>query len=117
MYTIEYQKTNHKNADALSRLSSGEDPVFDNEEDEKDVDVCAIHAFESQLKPSDSIIIKTTSMKDPTTLIQAMGYIRGWQYKLDNNDPAEKFHKLSESLSSRHRCLLHGSRLVIPSSI
>ena len=118
-YTIEYRKTNlHKNADALSRLPSGEDPAFDNEEGEEDVDVvCAIHALESQLKPADSMLMKTASMKDPT-LARVMRYIReGWPYKLDNNDPAEKFRKLSELLSSSHGCLLYGSRLVIPSSI
>ena len=50
-YTIEYRKTDlYKNADALGRLPSGEDPAFDNEESEEDVDVvCAIHALESQL--------------------------------------------------------------------
>ena len=74
-YTIKYRKTDHhKNADALSRLSSGEDPAFDNEEGEEHVDVvCAIHALESQLKPADSMLMKTASMKDPT-LARVMRY-------------------------------------------
>ena len=43
-YTIEYQKTaNHGNADALSRLPSGDDINFNREESGEDVDmVCAI---------------------------------------------------------------------------
>ena len=118
-YTIEYRKTSlHQNADVLSRLPSGDDASFDREEGVDDVDiVCAINALESQIKPTDSKLMKTESMKDPV-LAQVMRYVKeGWPYKMNADNPAGKFRKLSESLSTCHGCLLYGSRLVIPSSL
>ena len=107
-----------QNADALSRLPSGDDASFDREEGADDVDiVCAINALESQIKPTDSKLMKTESMKDPV-LAQVMRYVKeGWPYKMNADNPAGKFRKLSESLSTCHGCLLCGSRLVIPSNL
>nr|KAG5686850.1 hypothetical protein BaRGS_029895 [Batillaria attramentaria] len=53
-YTIEYRKTaDHGNADALSRLPSGDDIDFDREESGEDTDmVCAIRVLSLQVKPS-----------------------------------------------------------------
>ena len=79
--------------------------------------VCAINALESQIKPTDFKLMKTESMKDPV-LAQVMRYVKeGWPYKMNADNPAGKFRKLSESLSTCHGCLLYGSRLVIPSSL
>ena len=79
--------------------------------------VCAINALETQIKPTDSKLMKTESMKDPV-LAQVMRYVKeGWPYKMNADNPAGKFRKLSESLSTCHGCLLYGSRLVIPSSL
>ena len=76
-YTIEYRKTSlHQNADALSRLPSGDDASFDREEGADDVDiVCAINALESQIKPTDSKLMKTESIKNPV-LAQVMRYVK-----------------------------------------
>ena len=118
-YDIEYrQKKKHSNADALSRLPFGADDLFDNEEDMEDIDVvCAIHTLESQIKPADSKVMKNETSKDPV-LSRVLRFVReGWPYKFDADDPAAKFRKLSDSLSSCHGCLLYGSRLVIPSSL
>ena len=66
-YQIEYRKTNkHQNADALSCLPSGEDPVFDKEDNEVDVDIdCAIQALSLQVQPPNSTTIQKKTAKDP----------------------------------------------------
>lgn len=66
-YTIEYRKTSlHGNADALSRLPSGPDNIFDGEEKEADVDmVCAIKTIDSQLNPTNPGMLAKESSRDP----------------------------------------------------
>ena len=48
-----------------------------------------------------------------------MRYVReGWPSKnVETNDKVNKFRKLSDSLSTCHGCLIHGSRVVIPQSL
>ena len=50
-YTLEFRKTNHhQNADALSRLPSGKDPIFDKEKEGDDSDVvCTIETLSQQI--------------------------------------------------------------------
>nr|KAG5698057.1 hypothetical protein BaRGS_016705 [Batillaria attramentaria] len=76
-YTIEYRKTaDHGNADALSRLPSGDDIDFDREESGEDTDmVCAIRVLSLQVKPFDSNILRQESGKDPV-IATVMRYVR-----------------------------------------
>ena len=62
-------------------------------------------------------MIKTESMKDPVSA-QVMRCVKeGWPYKTNADNPAGKFRKLFEFLSTCHGCLLYGFRLVISSSL
>ena len=119
-YTIEYQKTaNHGNADALSCLPSGGDINFNREESGEDMDmVCAIKVLSLHIQPVDANILCQESQKDPV-ISTVMRYVReGWPSKnSETNDKVNKFRKLSDSLSTCHRCLIHGSRVVIPQSL
>nr|KAG5708655.1 hypothetical protein BaRGS_034872 [Batillaria attramentaria] len=116
-YTIEYRKTaDHGNADALSRLPSGDDIDFDREESGEDTDmVCAIRVLSLQVKPFDSNILRQESGKDPV-IATVMRYVReGWPLKhAEINEEVRKFQKLSDSLSICHGCLIYGTRVVIP---
>ena len=63
-YTLEFRKTNHhQNINALSRLPSGEDLIFD-EEKESDV-LCAIETLSLQIQPTDSLLVKKESSQNP----------------------------------------------------
>ena len=119
-YTIEYRKTaDHGNADALSRLPSGDDIDFDREESGEDLDmVCAIRVLSLQVKPVDANILRQESGKDPV-IATVMRYVReGWPLKnTEINEEAMKFRKLSDSLSICNGCLIHGTRVVIPQSL
>ena len=119
-YSIEYRKTaDHGNADALSRLPSGDDSDFEREESGEDLDiVCAIKVLSLQVKPVDANILRQETAKDPV-LATVMRYVReGWPAKhADVNQDAEKFRKLADSLSVCHGCLIHGTRVVIPQSL
>nr|KAG5696115.1 hypothetical protein BaRGS_020516 [Batillaria attramentaria] len=119
-YTIEYRKTaDHGNADALSRLPSGDDIDFDREESGEDTDmVCAIRVLSLQVKPFDSNILRQESGKDPV-IATVMRYVReGWPLKhAEINEEVRKFQKLSDSLSICHGCLIYGTRVVIPQSL
>nr|KAG5700076.1 hypothetical protein BaRGS_029826 [Batillaria attramentaria] len=119
-YTIEYRKTaDHGNADALSRLPSGDDIDFDREESGEDTDmVCAIRVLSLQVKPFDSNILRQESGKDPV-IATVMRYLReGWPLKhAEINEDVRKFQKLSDSLSICHGCLIYGTRVVIPQSL
>ena len=119
-YSIEYRKTaDHGNADALSRLPSGDDIDFDKEESGEDMDmVCAIRVLSLQVKPLDGNVLRHESGKDPV-IATVMRYVReGWPQKhSDIDEEAKKFLKLSDSLSVCHGCLIHGSRVVIPQTL
>ena len=66
-YTIEYRKTaDHGNADAFSRLPSGDDINFNREESGEDMDmVYAIRVLSLQIQPVDANILRQESQKDP----------------------------------------------------
>eukprot|EP00106_Octopus_bimaculoides_P004365 XP_014771807.1 PREDICTED: uncharacterized protein K02A2.6-like [Octopus bimaculoides] len=118
-YTIDYWKTvDNGNADALSRSPFGNDD-FDKEERGENIDkVCAIRVLSLQFKPLDGNILRPESGKDPV-ITAVMRYVReGWPRKhTETNDEVEKFRKLLDSLSIYYRCLIHGSRVVIPQSL
>ena len=120
-YSIEYRKTSdHGNADALSRLPAGPDALFDEGEEEADVDtVCTIRTISLQLKPLDPGVLVRESSKDPI-VSSIMRYTReGWPPKgeLKEDTTLGIFQKLAVSLSTAHGCLLYGSRVVVPSSL
>ena len=119
-YTTEYRKTaDHSNADALSRLPSGDDINFNREESGEDMDmVCSIKVLSLQIQPVDASILRQESQKDPM-ISTVMRYVwEGWPSKnIETNDKVNKFRKLSDSLSTCYRCLIHGSRVVIPQSL
>jgi len=100
----------HSNADVLSRLPAGEDPVFDRDENTDDVDtVCIIETLSLQVRPTDSDTLRKESSRDPT-LTKVMRFTReGWPEKKDGDDPAEKFRKIADSLSVCHGCLVYGA--------
>ena len=67
-YRIEFRKsTDHGNADALSRLPSASDEIFDREENQADMDsVCLIKQVSLQIKPTDPGVLAKELMKDST---------------------------------------------------
>ena len=82
-YTIEYRKTaDHANADALSRLPSGDDINFNREKSGEDMDmVSAIKVLSLQIQPVDANILRQESQKDPV-ISTVMRYVReGWPSK------------------------------------
>ena len=102
-YTIEYRKTaDHSNADALSRLPSGDDISFNREESGEDMDiVCAIKVLSLQIQPVDAIILRQESQKDPVISTVMRCVRKGWPSKnTETNDKVSKFRKLSDSLST-----------------
>ena len=55
-----------KSADELSRLSVGEDPIFDKEEESKDTDIgCVIEALSLSINTTDPAVVKKKASKDP----------------------------------------------------
>ena len=110
-YTLEFRKTNHhQNINALSRLPSGEDLIFD-EEKESDV-LCAIETLSLQIQPTDSLLVKKESSQNPV-LAKVMRFTReGWPSNVPCNDPAQLFRQISNSFSNCHGCLLYDIRLV-----
>ena len=119
-YTTEYRKTeDHGSVDALSHLPSGDDINFNREESGEDMEmVCAIKILSLQIQPVDANILRQEFQKDPV-ISTAMRYVRErWPSKnTETNDKVNKFRKLSDSLSTCHGCLIHGSRFVIPQSL
>ena len=126
-YSIDYRETKkHGNADALSCLPVGPDTKFDEEESDADVDtihVCMMKTISMQIKPIDSKVLAKETSKDPV-LANVMHYVReGWPSKSHTDDAStdgysvNDFRKMSSSLSVVHGCLLHGTRIVIPTSL
>lgn len=114
-YSIEYRRTaDHSNADALSRLPTGEDTEFDGEEQEADVStVCTIKFISRQLNPMDTGVLAKESQKDPV-ISAVMRYVReGWPHTT-NSKEVSHYKKLEDSLTTESGCLLFGSRIVIP---
>ena len=80
--------------------------------------VCAIKVLSLQIQPVDANILRQEYQND-TVISTVMRYVReGWPSKnTETNDKVNKFRKLSDSLSTCHGCLIHGSRVVIPLSL
>lgn len=119
-YEIEFRKTaDHQNADALSRLPMGGDTGFDGEEDDEDVDtVLTISTIGQQLYPADSNALQRESKKDQTLSLVMRYTQEGWPARGESgNEDVEKFRKLENSLTTCNGCLLHGVRVVIPTSL
>ncbi|KFD66942.1 hypothetical protein M514_20808 [Trichuris suis] len=117
-YSIEYQKTaDHGNADALSRLPAGEDPQFDEEENDAEVDtVCSLRAVTTislQMNPADPGLIAKESKKDPVICAVIRYTKEEWPQSADSEE-MKHFRKLRHSLSTENGCLFHGVRIVIP---
>ena len=120
-YDIEYRKTtDHANADVLSRLPFSHDAKFDGEESGEDADmVCAIQVLSLQVKPTDATSLVSESAKDPV-ISTVLRYTReGWPHEIKANKDNEivRLSKLADSLSNCNGCLLHGARVVIPTSL
>jgi hypothetical protein len=119
-YEIEHRKTeDHGNADALSRLPTEDDLQFDGEETGEDTDmVCAINVLSVQVKPADASSFVSESSRDPV-ISKAIRYTReGWPKKKKDEDPdLSRFRQLQDSLSICNGCLVHGNRVVVPSSL
>ena len=133
-YQIEYRKTtDHGNADVLSRLPSGKDPLFDTKEDEDDTDtVCIIRLISDQLNPLRPGVLAKETTKDPV-LAQVVRFTReGWPPKsMSSNTNSQDtegedgthdytlndFRRLEVSLSTLDNCLFYGSRVVIPTTL
>ena len=116
-YSIEYRNTKeHGNADALSRLPSGDDKIFDGEEGSADCSiVCNIRELSLQIDPYKKDTISKETKKD-TVLSKVLRYIKeGWPNILD--EEVKLYKKLEDSLISENGCLFHGSRLIIPRSL
>jgi len=125
-YAIEYRATaQHGNADALSRLPTGEDPAFDKEEGEEDIDtVCMVKTIHQQLNVLDGTLRKH-STRDPL-LSQVIKYTQeGWPPKdtsseTSNNqddDDVNAFRRIADCLRVTDGCLLYGLRVVIPATL
>ena len=110
-YTIENQKTSdHGNADALSRLPSGDDINFNREESGEDMDmVSTIKVLSLQIQFVDANILRQESQKDPV-ISTVMRYIReGWPSKnteTNNSQQVPEVVGLTQYLSQMpHPCL------------
>uniref|UniRef100_A0A5S6QN93 RNA-directed DNA polymerase n=1 Tax=Trichuris muris TaxID=70415 RepID=A0A5S6QN93_TRIMR len=105
-YSVEYRKTaDHGNADALSRLPSGEDREFDEEEKEEDVGtVCSLRAVKMislQMNPTDPGLMAKESKKDALISAVARYTKEGWPQSLEYEE-LNHFKKLRDSLSTEH---------------
>ena len=116
-YSIEYRRSeNHGNADALSRLPSGQDSNFDVDEDEEDdLTVCMITAISKQIRPTDSQVLIRESRKDKVISTVVRFLKGGWPRVVD--DKIRHFQKLEDTLTVHNDCLIFGNRIVIPEKI
>ena len=117
-YSIEFRNTgSHGNADVLSRLPSGSDISFDEEEDEADLStVCTVRAINQQLKPANAKTLSEESKKDPTISTVMRFVQQGWPRSIPKGDFIQ-FKKLDNSLIVEAGVLLFGNRIVIPSKL
>ena len=117
-YSIEYRKSaDHGNADALSRLPAGDDPLFDKIEEGEGSMVLSIRLVDRQLDPDwDPLkpgMLARESSKDPV-ISAVMRYVReGWPHTVDSEDVLH-YKRLADSLWTEKGCLLFGTRIVIP---
>ena len=120
-YSIEYRKsTEHGNADALSRLPAGGDPLFDQEEEEEKSVVLSISMVNQQLDPEcDPLkpgVLARESSKD-SVISAVIRYVReGWPHTI-NSEEVVHYKRLADSLWTERGCLLFGARIVIPSRL
>ena len=114
-YTIEYRNTKHHgNADALSRLPTGPDDIFDGEEMENNTDtVCVIQSINQRNRKNE---LQQETNRDPTLSTVKRYTIEGWPNHIENDNVSD-FKRFSESLSVVHDCLTHGNRVVIPTTM
>ncbi|KFD50450.1 hypothetical protein M513_08677 [Trichuris suis] len=118
MPAIEYRKTtDHGNADALSRLPAGEDPQFDEEENDAEVDtVCSLTAVTTinvQMNPADPGLIAKESKKD-SVICAVIRYTKERWPQSEDSEEIKHFRKLRHSLSTETGCPFHGVWIVIP---
>ena len=78
--------------------------------------VCTIKVLSLQIQPVNANIFPQVSKG--SCGIYSDSLCPGWPSKnTETNDKVSKFRKLSDSLSTCHGCLIHGSRVVIPQSL
>ena len=126
-YSIEYRKSSeHGNADALSRLPAGEDPLFDEGEEGEGSMVLTIRLVDRQLDPDRRLnadgdplqpgVLARESAKD-RVISNVMRYVReGWPHTIDSEEVLH-YKRLADSLVVENGCLLFGARIVIPASL
>ena len=118
-YNIEYRRTkDHANADVLSFFPTSDDPQFGREERDDDTQmVCAIEDINNRLSPTDHNSLACESAKDPV-ISNVIRFIReGWPKKKDEEGTEMQcFRQFTDSLSIINGCLLHCSRVVVPTS-
>ena len=120
-YSIEYRKSKeHGNADALSRLPAGEDPLFDQEEEEEKSMVLSISMVNQQLDPDcDPLkpgVLARESSKDSVISAVIRYVTEGWPHTIGSEDVLH-YKRLADSLWTERGCLLFGARIVIPSRL
>ncbi|CAF3948225.1 unnamed protein product [Rotaria sp. Silwood2] len=113
-YKIEYRSTNDfGQADGLSRLPTGPDKIFDNQ-DPAEVQVIASiqEEFQKELPLRASQIAQATQ-KD-TNLSKVYHYVlSGWP--VNSPDKLQSYFRIRDELSTSHGCILWGFRTIIPS--
>ena len=121
-YSIEYHKSSdHGNADALSRLPAGEDPLFDKEEEEEERSmVPSICMVNQQLDPDYDPLkpgVLTRESSTDSVISSVVKYVReGWPHTISSEEVMH-YRGLADSLWTARGCLLFGARIVIPSGV
>ena len=114
VYEIEYRSTlNFGHADGLSRLPTGRDKDFDNQDPGEISLVASIHQELQQNLPLRAAQIAKATQKDPI-LVQVYNYtLSGWPLSITDN--LQPYYRLRNELSTLHGCLTWGLRTIIPS--
>ncbi len=107
-YSIEYKNTSqHGNADGLSRL-----PLKERENTELIDSAEVFQVSQVEMLPVSAEMIRRETQRDPT-LSQVLEHVRlGW--KPVNTKALEPFYRLKEEITDQDRCLMWGSRVIIP---